>query len=344
MSLDSMRAELTGAVPKLPREFTKTLINRAWRTIRERNLWSFLLFEGQWISPPQFTIGTANCTQGLTTVILDATATTALNLALAAQPYSLITSRQFRVGASTIYNIWAYDDGTDPANSPNFPLATLTLDRMYGDTSAATAAFQIVQCYYVPQDTQGPLSDFKTFISVRDMTNFYDLFTDKTRQMIDALDPQRMWYYRPTDVVYYQQDQNPASSTHGAPMMELWGIPVSPLVYQLYGIRRGLDLVTPSDTLPPAIGEDCVMALARASAYEWAEANKDLSPRSSGPDFRFLMGMARKEYDELLKLYRMADRETVNLWFAVRRTTLYPKLAAYYNSSTGTANPGGFRA
>lgn len=337
MSLADMRAELVGAVPKLPREFTKTLINRSWRTVRERNLWSFLLFEGQWISPQLFSTGTAACVLGSTTVILDADATAALNLALAAQPFSLATSRQFRVGASTIYNIWGYDDGT----GDNAPFATLTLDRMYGDASAASSTFQIFQSYYVPADVTGPISDFKTFITVRDMTNFRDLYTDKNRQMIDVMDPQRTWYQLPTDVVYYQQDQNPASSTRAYPMMEMWGIPTGPLVYQLYGIRRGLDLSAPNDTLPPAVGEDCVVAGARVMAYEWAEANKDMSPRSSGPDFKFLMGAAKAEYDRLLKLYRMADRETVNNWFSVRRTTLYPKLWAYYNAASGTANPGG---
>ena len=333
MSLQSMQAELRGSVPKIPYAYTKTLINRAWRTLRENNLWSFQLFEGQWIAPPQLSgVGTCNVTQGSTTVQLDLTQANPAIAALAAsQPYSLITQRQFRVASGGIYNIWGY----------NPSLGTLTLDRWYGEVSLTATPFSIYQVYYVPVVSNAPITDFKSWISVRDMANFTDLFVSRyTREALDKMDPQRTWYGIPTDVVPYQNDQNPASSTYGSLMFELWGLPTFNINYQLYGIRGGTDLVNPTDTLPPAIGEDCVLALARKYAYEWAEANRDITPRASSPDFKFLMGSTLKEFTDLMRLYRREDRERVDNWFSVRDRSLWAKYYGFFNSQGGVAAPG----
>ena len=101
MSFISMRTELRGSVPKLPFAYTATLINRAWQTVRTRNLWSFLLFNGQWIAPAQYT-GTSCTTQiGSSTVTLSPADVTAINAALLTQPYSAITSRQFRIASTS---------------------------------------------------------------------------------------------------------------------------------------------------------------------------------------------------------------------------------------------------
>jgi len=354
MSLISMRTELRGSVPKLPFSFTKTLINRAWRTIRERNLWSFQLFEGQWITPPQLTgpnAGTAAVVQGSNIVQLDPVASAAVLALATSQPYSLITQRQFRVASGGIYNIWGVSVGGGGYGSGGYGAGgygsspgsvSFLLDRWYGEVSNPAAAFAIYQCYYIPTVNNSPISDFKTWLSVRDMQNFTDLYTDRfSRAELDKRDPQRTWYGIPTDIVPYQQDQNPASATHGYLMYELWGAPTFNINYQLYGIRTGLDLVKPTDTLPFVVGEDCVLALARVSAYEWAEANKGMTPRAAGPDFKFMMGAARKEYDDLLRLYRREDRERVDNWFSVRDRLQGYNFEGFFNSRAGVAAPGG---
>lgn len=353
MSFLSMTTELRGSVPKLPFSYAQTLCNRAWRTIRERNLWSFQLFEGQWITPPQVTgVGAATVTQGSPTVTLDADASANLAASLPGTGWSLITQRQFRVQLSGIYNIWSYDaSGAGPG------LATLTLDRPFAEFSGSGDGYLIFQCYYVPQkasalvDNVGAvtpyaeyLPDFKSWISVRNFQNFIDLYTDRyTRTELDAIDPQRSSYFFPTDVVPYMSDANPASATFRYFMFELWGPPLANYVYQLFGIRRGLDLNSSTNpTLPIEVGEDCVMALARVYAYEWAEANKDMNIRSSGPDYKFLMGAAQKEYDGLLRLYRQQDREKCDQWFFIRRSVIQGKIFPYYNSTGSTAYPGAF--
>lgn len=330
--LQDMQAELRGQVPKLDYSFCKTLINRAYRTIRERNLWSFLLFEGQWIAPPQFVGVAATTVQGSASVTLSTADTTALSAALTAQPYSPITRRQFRIGASGIYSIWN--------ESITAGRMTLTLDRWYGEPSG-TQAFTIYQCYYVPTVANSPILDFKTWKTVRDIQDFRSLFTSRyTRSDLDMQDPQRTWYGIPTDVVPFANDQNPQSASYGAMMYELWGAPTFPVNYQLYGLRGGSDLVSPTDKLPYALGEDAVIALAKVYAYQWAEANKELAPRNVGPDWKFLMGAANQEYEAHLKLYRMADRERVDNWFLQHRIgRVWPE--AHYSTQSGYANPGG---
>lgn len=323
MAFIDMVSEIHGAVPKIPAPFCKTLINRAWKDTRRQNLWSFLLFEARWVSPPIINVGHVAVTQGSTSVVADATAAAAI-IANQASP-TILTQRQFRSGIGGIYNIWGFD-GTN----------TLTLDQPYAEATNAAATCSIFQAYY-----PAPMLDFGTWVSVRDMQNFLDLYTDRyTRAQLDELDPQRTWYYFPTDVVYYTQDQNPNSPTFMFPLFELWGNPQSNFVWQLYGLRKGVDLVNDTDVLPPAVGEDCVLALARKYAYEWAEANKGDNPRNSGPDFRFLMAQAEGDYKRLFKDYRKEDRETVNNFFSVQRSGLYGKYFGIYNSISGTAYPG----
>jgi len=325
MAFVNMIGEVIGCVPKIPSDYAKTLVNRAWRDVRRQSLWSFLLFEGNWTSPSLINGGTVTTTQGSNTLVFDATATTAINAIFAggAVP-SPVTQRQFRIGVGTIYNIWAWDGA-----------GNATIDRAYQEVGAAGQTYMIFQCYY-----PAPMMDFWQWIRVRDMTNWNDLATTKQRKEIDMWDPQRTAYYIPTHVVYYQQNQNPASFTYGIPTFELWGVPQYVLTYQIYGMRKGTDLINNTDTLPPQIGEDCVMALARAYAYEWAEANKS-DERSKGSDFRFLIGVAKDDYKRLFAEYRRQDRALVdNFRSKLERTWSYPNLYGWYSSIAGQASPG----
>lgn len=332
MAFVDLYSELTGCIPKLDQDFAKKLVNRAYADIRRSNLWSFQLFEANWISPAIENSGTVTVVQGSSTVTFDATASTAVAaLAALTGPFPTpLLQRQFRQGsATTIYNIWAYD-GTTPS------AVELTLDRPYVEESGSDLTYSIYQCYY-----PAPMEDWLSWINVRDMTNFNDLRTLTTRAQINAWDPQRSIYYLPTDVVPYQNDQNPDSDTYGWQLFELWGQPSYVLPYQLYGIRRGTPLVADTDALPFAIGEDVVIEGAKIKAYEWAEANKGDLPRNQGADYRFLIGECKKEFARLIRSYRKDDRERVDNWFTVRRRTAWlPNIYGFYNSLANTASPG----
>ena len=324
MAFQNMIGELHGTIPKIPFSLCKTYINRAWTDVRRQNLWSFQLFDGNWVSPVAISAGHVSITQGLNTITFDATAKAAIN-AVGFLP-TPITQRQFRPGSvTTIYNIWAYNAGTGVA----------TLDRPVAENTQSLITYQLLQCYY-----PAPMADFLCWTSVRDMVNFNDLFTYRyNREELDGIDPQRSSNLIPSDVVYYAQDSNPASPTYRFPMFELWGQPTANLVYQLYGLRRGVDLVNPTDTLPPAVTEDCVLALAKVYGYQWAEANKGDHPRNMGPDWKYLMGEAKTEYARLYKDLRKKDRNTVDNWYAGRRTTYYTDVYTY-SSASQTAWPG----
>lgn len=325
-----MVTELRGSVPKLPISFSKTLINRAWRVIRESNLWSYNLYESAWITPPLLNSGTVTTIQGFATITFDPTvAVPAITAWQAANPYVLLTQVQFRIGVGGIYNVIAYNPGTGVA----------TLDRIFADPGGAGQSYQLYQVYYTP-----PYADHLTWMSIRNLQMYLDLDLTTTRSQIDAIDPQRTWYQFPTRVVSFGTDQRGAgtanaSATLNYPLYELWGQPVSPFTYQCYGIRKGTPLVAPTDILPFAIGEDLVLARARRYAYEWAEANKSMEPRASGPDFRFLLGATMDEYTKLLTLYRKQDKELCNNWFSSRGSSLASVGWGFYNTLAGTAGP-----
>ncbi len=324
MSYQTMWSEILGCVPKLPVDYAKAAVQRAWADVRRKNLWSFQLFDANWTSPAIVNAGTAAVTQGSNQVTFSTAARAAIS-AIGSVP-SAVTQRQFRVGAGTIYNIWAWASGTGVA----------TLDRTYQEASAAAATYSIYQVYYPV-----PMQDFLTFVTVRDMTNWNDLVLTRTRAWADERDPQRMVNYIPTHAWVYAADQNPVSPTYRWPLFEFWGPPQQILTYQLYGVRRGAALAGDSDTLPPAVGEDCVLELAKSKAYEWAEANKGQLRELQGPDWRFLMQQAKAEYARLFREYRKDDRETVDNWRATRRLTYStPHLYGTYNSISGVASPG----
>lgn len=322
-----MYSELRGSVPKLPLPLAKTLVNRAYADIRRQNLWSFQVYESNWIAPALLNTGlTTTLVQGSNAVVFNATAAAAIIASITA--YNPINQRQFRVGISTVCNIIAFDG-----------VNTITLDRGFPDpVTSPSAAYQIYQVYY-----PAPFQDHLSFVAVRDMVNFTDLILDKDEAWLNEQDPQRTWYYFPTHVVPYLLGTDPANtSTYQFPLFELWGVPLSNRAYQLYGIRKGTDLVNNSDTIPPQITEEAVIAMAKYYAYEWAEANKGAQPRNQGSDWKFLMGETKSRYADLYRKLRQQDRELIDNWFRVRRSALYGKYYAQYNSISGTAYPGAY--
>lgn len=321
-----MRAELRGAVPKFPFAYTPTIINRAWRDVRESNLWSFNLFQSNWISPGLVGNGGVTVVQGSPSITFNSTAIASINAFQLANTYVLITQLQFRIASGDIYSVISYSPGTGVA----------ILDRPYADPSFTNGTYLLYQQLYAP-----PMKDFLGWISVRNAALFLALDLTTTREWIDVNDPQRMIFQFPTRVIPYGLDMRGAgtanaSATLGFPLYELWGQAVTPFQYQCYGLRRGVDLINPSDTLPFQIPEEMVIARAKYYAYEWCEANKDMIPRATGPDFRFLMGATMDDYKKLLTKYRKQDKEFVNNWLTQARLP-YGVVAGTYNTLAGVA-------
>jgi hypothetical protein len=317
-------------VPNYSALLARTHIRDAWHDIRNMKGWSFQLSNGGFGTPGLVNAGSATVTFGSPTVIADATATTAW--ATANQYGSLITQRQFRVGASTIYNIIAYDTTTNP------PFATITLDRPWTDTAAgAGQGYSIYQCYYAV-----PVQGFQAWESVVDVNNCIDLCAEgarKVREYADRFDPQRQIFANPGTLIPYQVDTRTGSSTAGFMLYELYPQPQAQYAYSTWYSWDGPDLVNPSDTVPYPITEHVVRTLARVKAYEWAEANKDpANPRGSGADYRFLMGAANAEAKEQLKEIRSLDRDRVDMWYSTLTRIQGYGYPATFNPATGMVN------
>lgn len=315
MSLATMIGEMRGAVPNYSAMLARTHIRESWRDVRNETGWSFQLGIGSVSTPGKVSQGTVTVQLGQNYVIADAAATTAW--LTASTPLSLISQRQFRIGAGTIYNIIAYDDG-QTVGQANYPFATLTLDRLYSDLVSSNApqtgnGYTIYQCYIAT-----PVKEFNAWEGFCDVTNVIWLKCNAghdDRVRIDRADPQRQIFSNPGTLLPYAVDSRPNSSTLGSMMYELYPQPQAQYSYQTWYTWKGQDLLLPTDTLPYPMTEDCVKALARVKAYEWAEANKNQSnPRGAGSDYRFLMGAASEQHESAKKAIRLLDRDRVDMW------------------------------
>lgn len=295
MSWGTMALELSGQVP-VPYPFCRTLINRAWKDVQGRFIWSFLY--GQWpiYTPAPISVGTATTTLGSKSVVLDAAASAAVTGLPLVFP---LTVRQFRVGQGTIYNIVAADF-TVPA------AVVLTLDKMYvdGTTVGAGQVFSIYGVFY-----NAPTQDFLWWESIVDPNSGYAFKTTLTKEYVDQVDPQRFQAGWPIGVIAYQV--NPQTGNFfGFPMYEIWPAPLNGFTYVGSGFRKGSGFTSDTDNVNPALGEDVVIELAKKYAYEWCEANRDKVPAAAArADFRFLIGQSKKMYDDLLDDYIRQDLE-----------------------------------
>src|SRR5271169_6135804 len=145
MPFQNYCSELVGTIPRLPYPLAQTLVNRAWKNIRDMRLWSWLVSLDDIEAPTIITNGTVTVTQNSNQVLMDATAKSALlAVALSNPPLASPTlgqGRQIRIGVTgsggPIYNIIAVDSTT----------GYLTLDRNYADSSGSGQPYFVYKCY-----------------------------------------------------------------------------------------------------------------------------------------------------------------------------------------------------
>src|ERR1700677_1196422 len=148
MALIDMSSELAEAIPGLDRIYAKTLVKRAFRVVRDSNLWSFQLAQGGFSTPNILTAGSISIPApgiGATTLIGDAVASAAWN---ALPFYFAPTVQQIRASGYSIYSIIAFEPGLT-SGTGNYPFATLTLDRPFVDPLPFTSSvgYQMFQAY-----------------------------------------------------------------------------------------------------------------------------------------------------------------------------------------------------
>ena len=286
-------SELVGFVPKISVQLAQTLVNRAWKDIRNNRFWSFLIGQTMLEAPALINAGTASVTQYQTTVTMDATASAALlNLG-----NPIITLRQFRQSGGTIYNIAAFDDSNPSA-------VILTLDQPFQSSTNATATYQIYRCYYTP-----PSSDFKKWESIIDPTNAYQFANVSwTRKEIDRYDPQRASQGLPYYMASYKLIK--VGNDSYVPAFEMWPHPIYQIGYPAIYQMQGTDFSSASDILPPQISTKTLMYLARYYAYEWAEANKGRHPELQATNWMGLRTSVYRDYQDSLERDEKKDEET----------------------------------
>lgn len=280
--------ELEGTIPKLSILLAQRFVNRAWRDIRKRRLWSFLVDEALIFMPPVIQAGTASVTQFSNQVTPDATL--AKPAWLAAGPPG-ITLMQFRVSTGPLYNISAINNAS----------GVITLDRLYLQSTNATTTYQIYQAYY-----PAPVSDFVRFRSVFDPLNAYWLGKNWTREKLDNIDPQRASQGQPHQVVPYKQIAVGGVKT---PFFELWEHPTSTGTLQVVYERQGAEFVNENDTAPPVIEDDLIMERSRYHGYKWASVNVGRFPELRGVDWNARIMESMKEYEILLNKAMLQDEE-----------------------------------
>jgi hypothetical protein len=254
--------ELTGTIPGLPFPLAQTLINRAWKDIRDLRLWSWLVDNADIEAPNLISAGTVSVTQNQNIVQMDAAAAAALapfqlsNPPLASP--TLGVGRQIRIGLTgsggPIYSIISAD----------FNANTLTLDRNYADVSGVSQPYQVYKCYYA-----APATDFLRYFTITNMASGYSIRGKKlyyTQQKLNAIDAQRGGTGDAYIISAYK------GNATGQPVHEWYPHPVNARTYNCIFQHRGIDLSDSVD-IPSTLPSSILMAKAFSHAAIWAQAN-----------------------------------------------------------------------
>jgi hypothetical protein len=248
MSFLAYSNKLRQNIPALSPQQAEDYVNQAWRDIRDSDdEWSFLHRTEYWLAPAVITCVGLTVTQNSATVGLTAAAVVQLT-GLNNPP---VTVRQFRLngGGGPVYSITAFD-GVG---------MTLTLDRLYRETTNTNATGVVQRLYYQP------LEDMARLDHVTDnITGYQFAFEIGTPDEIDRFDPQRAAVGLPYALFFH--DFDPVS---GLPIYEMWPGPQAERAYTVTYWARGADFVDDEDALPVQVPEELLMLRAQLLGYEW---------------------------------------------------------------------------
>lgn len=251
-------------------------INFAFRTIAERRQWSWLTKRGQFLVAAVINTGTVLVTRSSDMVTGTSTGWTGAEL-----------NRQFRTSTTEpVYTIIAVDTVGQ----------TLTLDRVWGGSTASAQGYQIWNAYLtVP-------TDFHAFISVIDTQMNWRLWTDMLQTEIDAYDAQRANTGTPYVLSTVDYD---TTVTPPLPRYELWPYRMSQYVYPFLYESRPPDLNDSGASLPRYIRGDVLLEMALAQAARWPGPSKD----SPNPYFNLQLALQHEARAEkmIMELERQDD-------------------------------------
>ena len=275
-------SELMGMIPRLDVFTAKKLVQRAWEDVQSTREWSWNVIETVILTPALVQAGTVSVTQYSATVTLSAAAQTAW---IASENVQFpVIRRQFRTSSSgPIYNIISWDGAS-----------TVTLDRVYMDSTNATSQYQLYRCYISVPTT------FQRWMSVYDPANSYYLRDAMTKLELDQRDPTRSSSGDPKYIVPYKAHSDDTQ------LYELWPHPVTAKGLQAFYVRlHSLSLDT--DTLPPTIDPEVLTDRMYYRGYLWAEGHKGRFPELRLTNWAYMATAARRDAEE--KLIRAKRRD-----------------------------------
>ena len=194
-------------------------------------------------------------------------------------------------------------------------IATITIDRPWGEPLIQSGGYMIYQAYY-------PLPPgYKRLFNVRDTTNNEALdFWSLTQIDLAEIDPQREIFDQPEFIVPLGIDQRPGSSTLGQQLVEMWPGPLTPLPYTFMCQCNWPALQNATDTLPYPLTEELVKQRTYEMVALFKEASKgDEMERGSGANWQFLAKAHHEEYKDDLRQIRIMDRHLMELYFTKAR-------------------------
>jgi hypothetical protein len=215
-------------------------------------------------------------------------------------------------------------------------IATITIDRPWGEPLIQSGGYMIYQAYY-------PLPPgYKRLFNVRDTTNNEALdFWSLTQIDLAEIDPQREIFDQPEFIVPLGIDQRPGSSTLGQQLVEMWPGPLTPLPYTFMCQCNWPALQNATDTLPYPLTEELVKQRTYEMVALFKEASKgDEMERGSGANWQFLAKAHHEEYKDDLRQIRIMDRHLMELYFTKARMNAPFNGGEPYTNTNGTANVG----
>jgi hypothetical protein len=163
--------------------------------------------------------------------------------------------------------------------------SSITLARMYTDSTNASVSALLYRIYYSPLTT-----DFHRLDHLADTTTGYEFgWQVWPIDELDRMDAQRSAVTEPYELFLHHFDP-----VTGLPVWEMWPGPTVQRAYVATFYKLGTEFVNDTDALPPQIPTELLMLRGRILAYEWAEVN-DPDPKMR-QSYRDAKAFAKSKY------------------------------------------------
>ena len=278
--------------PLAPLHLVRFWTQEAYRQVCDRRPWSWLRSENEFLITAQKTAGTVTVTNNSAAVVGVGTAFAASDV-----------GRQFRSGTSgPVYSIATHTDATN-----------ITIDRVYGGTTAAGASYTILDAYVTMP------ADFLRFISVLDTSNNWQLHLWITEAELNAWDAQRSSTGTPWALV--NRRRSSLAATVGRAQYELWPYQTSAKGYPYYYIRNPESLAD-TDTLQDPLNSrsDILVMGAIAQCAGWP----GLEGRNNPYFNPTLAASKQKEFSANVDRMEVLDEETYLTWMETTNFQRWP--------------------